>query len=73
MHSNQQMPNASVQPVIANLAVDRTIRRKGVGAKILRECERVVKGARAAHVRQCMCLDPPVRCIASHIHTHPLC
>ena len=37
-------PGASVGPVVANLAVDRTLRRKGVGKKILGECERVAKG-----------------------------
>lgn len=42
---NEQVPGASVQPVIANLAVDRSIRRRGIGRRILRECERVVKGA----------------------------
>lgn len=37
-------PGTSLGPVLANLAVDRTLRRKGVGKKILMECERVVKG-----------------------------
>jgi len=37
-------PGTSVGPVVANLAVDRTLRRKGVGKKILAECEKVVKG-----------------------------
>lgn len=44
------VPNASVQPVIANLAVDRSIRRKGIGRKVLQECERVVKGKTGAGI-----------------------
>lgn len=42
--TSRQVPGASVQPVVANLAVDRSIRRRGIGKRILRECERVVKG-----------------------------
>ncbi len=37
-------PGTSIGPVVANLAVDRTLRRKGIGKKILAECEKVVKG-----------------------------
>lgn len=37
-------PGASVAPVLANLAVDRALRRKGIGRKVLGECERLVNG-----------------------------
>lgn len=55
--TSRQVPGASVQPVIANLAVDRSIRRRGIGKRILRECERVVKGVcvRANHALLSLC------------------
>lgn len=37
-------PGTSIGPVVANLAVDRMLRRKGIGKKILAECEKIVKG-----------------------------
>lgn len=37
-------PGTSIGPVVANLAVDRKLRRKGIGKKILAECEKIVKG-----------------------------